>query len=128
MRVVSGLAFERNLVIGCDVFVSTDVTINVDDMVLIGDGASLGPYVRIYTGSHVTGPSTRRMSPQVSARPVTIEAGAWIRLGATILPGVTVGRGSVVGAGAVVMRDVPPNTYVEGNPAAVVRSLDDHLG
>jgi acetyltransferase-like isoleucine patch superfamily enzyme len=42
---------------------------------------------------------------------------------AVIVPGVTVGRGAIVAAGAVVLADVPPNTYVEGNPARVVRRL-----
>jgi len=54
---------------------------------------------------------------------VTIEEGAWVRVGAILVPGVTVGRGSIVAAGAVVLKDVPPNTYVEGNPAQVVRQL-----
>jgi maltose O-acetyltransferase len=57
------------------------------------------------------------------ALPVTIEDGAWVRLAAVIVPGVTVGRGAIVAAGAVVLKDVPPNTYVEGNPATVVRKL-----
>ena len=60
---------------------------------------------------------------EVVAKPVTIERGAWIGLGALILPGVTVGHGSIVGAASVVTTSVPPNTYVEGNPAKVVRSL-----
>ena len=77
---------------------------------------SIGPFVRIYTGTHRTGPSTQRMLPGVVGRPVTIEEGAWIRIGATILPGVTIGRGSIVGAGSVVTSDVPPDTYVEGCP------------
>jgi len=34
--------------------------------------------------------------------------------------GVTIGQGSLVRAGAVVLRDVPPNAIVEGNPAQVV--------
>ena len=46
-----------------------------------------------------------------------------MRVGAIIVPGVTVGRGSIVAAGAVVLKDVPPNAYVEGNPAEVVRQL-----
>jgi acetyltransferase-like isoleucine patch superfamily enzyme len=58
-------------------------------------------------------------------RPVVIERGAFIGVHAVILPGVRVGEGAAVGAGAVVTRDVPPRTIVAGNPARVVRTLED---
>jgi acetyltransferase-like isoleucine patch superfamily enzyme len=54
-----------------------------------------------------------------------IERNVWIAAGATIIGGVTVGENSVVAAGSVVTKDVAPNTLVGGNPARVIRSLDD---
>jgi len=123
VTVLSGTAFEENLVIGKRVLISNNVTINVDAMVSVGDDVSIGPFVKIYTASHPIGPGSHRMMWQIAAKPVTIERGVWIGLGATILPGVVLGYGSVVGAGSIVTSSVPPNTYVEGNPAAVVRSL-----
>lgn len=39
---------------------------------------------------------------------------------ATIMP-VKIGKGAVVGAGAVVVKEVPPNAIVVGNPARVLR-------
>jgi maltose O-acetyltransferase len=39
---------------------------------------------------------------------------------------VTIGRGSVVGAGSVVTRDVPPVVVVAGNPATVVKRLENN--
>lgn len=39
---------------------------------------------------------------------------------ATILPKVRIGRNAVVGAGAVVLKDVPENVTVFGNPAKVI--------
>jgi acetyltransferase-like isoleucine patch superfamily enzyme len=123
LRVVSGAAFEDNLMIGEQVLISTNVTINVDGPVRIENSVSISPFVLIYTATHPIGPGSRRVMSDVVGRSVTIERGSWIGLGSTILPGVTVGHGSIVGAGSVVTSDVPPNTYVEGNPAAVVRSL-----
>jgi acetyltransferase-like isoleucine patch superfamily enzyme len=55
----------------------------------------------------------------------TIKRGARIGINATILAGITVGEYALVGAGAVVTHDVPPHTLVVGNPARVVRSVDD---
>jgi maltose O-acetyltransferase len=123
VRILSGRGFTDNLDIGRDVVVSTDVTINVDGPVAIGDGASIGPFVRIYTATHQLGPGPRRMTPEPSGRPVSIGAGAWLRVGATVLPGVSIGEGTVIAAGSVVTRDIGPNVLAEGNPAVVVRTL-----
>jgi acetyltransferase-like isoleucine patch superfamily enzyme len=114
--------FYDKLVIGTGGTIADHVTINLDGKVTIGDNVAIAPHVLIYTGSHKIGPGSMRIG-EFMALPVTIEDGAWIRLGAVIVPGVTIGRGSIVAAGAAVLKDVPPNTYVEGNPAAVIRKL-----
>lgn len=44
---------------------------------------------------------------------------------ATILCGVTIGENAVVGAGSVVTKDVPDRTVVAGNPARVLRRLEE---
>lgn len=51
--------------------------------------------------------------------------GAKIGANATLLPGVVIGRNALVGAGAVVVRDVPPGKVVVGNPARVIKVVDD---
>lgn len=111
------------LQIGRNVVLATDIVINLDGAVTIDDNCSIGPFVRIYTGTHGIGPGSRRMQMAVVTKPVTVGKGTWLGLGATVLPGVTIGQGCVVAAGSVVTEDVPPNSYVAGNPAAVVRSL-----
>lgn len=65
----------------------------------------------------------RRIEDGVVARREGIVVGSdvWIGNGARILSGVVVGDGAVIGTGAVVTRDVPPFTFVAGNPARVVR-------
>ncbi len=53
----------------------------------------------------------------------TIENNVTIYAGANIIGGVIVGENSIIGAGAVVVKDVPPNSIVAGNPAKVIRSI-----
>lgn len=57
--------------------------------------------------------------------PTYVKKGASIGSSATIMCGVTIGEGALVGAGSVVTKDVPPNTIVAGNPAKVIRFIDD---
>jgi len=61
----------------------------------------------------------------VDFAPVIVEKAAWLGFNAIVLKGVTIGRGSVVGAGAVVTKDVPAFTAVAGNPAKIVRELEN---
>ena len=39
--------------------------------------------------------------------------------------GVTIGDNSIVAAGAIVTKSVPPNVLVAGNPARVIKSIED---
>ena len=56
-----------------------------------------------------------------------IKKGASTGSGSTILSRVTVGENAIVGAGSVVTKDVSPNTIVAGNPAKVLRHIDQIL-
>jgi acetyltransferase-like isoleucine patch superfamily enzyme len=50
---------------------------------------------------------------------------ASIGSGSTILASVTIGENAIVGAGSVVTKDVPANTIVAGNPARVLRAVQE---
>ena len=41
--------------------------------------------------------------------------------------GVTIGKNSIVAAGAVVVKDVPDNVVVGGNPAKIIKELDSSI-
>lgn len=49
-----------------------------------------------------------------------VKRGASIGSGATLLGGITIGENALVGAGSVVIRDVPADSTVVGNPAKVI--------
>ncbi|HEY6976182.1 MAG TPA: acyltransferase [Chitinophagaceae bacterium] len=53
-----------------------------------------------------------------------VEEGASIGSGAIILCGVQIGKKAIIGAGAVVTRNVPENAVVVGNPARIIKRLD----
>ncbi|MBS2001618.1 MAG: acyltransferase [Candidatus Obscuribacterales bacterium] len=52
-----------------------------------------------------------------------VQAGASIGSGAVIMCGITIGRNAVIGAGAVVVKDVPNDCVVAGNPSRVLRTI-----
>lgn len=54
-----------------------------------------------------------------------IRKGASIGSGCTILSNVTVGENSIVGAGSVVTKNIPPNCIVAGNPAKLLRHIEE---
>lgn len=116
-NICDGVFIENDVVIGDRVTVKSGVQLwdglRVEDDVFIGPNATFtnDPFPR--SGDH--------SKPLLGT---VVERGASIGANATILPGITIGRGSMVGAGSVVTRDVPPAALVVGNPARVVRMLD----
>ena len=54
-----------------------------------------------------------------------IHKGASIGSGVTILSNTSVGENAIVGAGSVVTKDVPPNSIVAGNPARILRYIEE---
>src|SRR5699024_11430463 len=55
------------------------------------------------------------------------EIGSNVMIGAntTILPGVTIGDGAIVSAATLVHQDVPPHTFVGGNPMQTIGNHGD---
>lgn len=87
----------------------------------IGHNCLIGPNVGIYTAGHRLQPEGRTLDGY--GLPITIGNDVWIGGHSTILPGVTIGDGSVVSAGSVVIKDVPPQTLVGGNPANIIKTI-----
>ena len=54
----------------------------------------------------------------------TVKKGASIGSGSTILANLTVGENAIVGAGSVVTKDVAANSIVVGNPARLLRYVE----
>ncbi len=56
--------------------------------------------------------------------PVRIGDNVWLGDSVIVCKGVTIGDNSVIGAGAVVVKDIPSNVVAGGNPAVVLKALD----
>ena len=65
-----------------------------------------------------------RAIPVGKTSPITLEENVWIGDRAVVGKGVTIGKNSIVAAGAVVVKDVPENVVVGGNPAKIIKELD----
>ena len=118
-------AYGLDIRIGHRVFINQCCTLYDTGGVDVADHVMIGPNVNIITSGHPLVPSERRA--YIEAKPIVIEKNVWIATGATILGGVIVGENSVVAAGAVVTKDVPPNGFVAGVPARVIRTLEENL-
>lgn len=92
----------------------------VPEYTVIEDGAWIGPSVTLTNALYPRSPGAKS-----DLRGPHIMNGAKIGAHATLLPGVTVGRDALVGAGSVVVRDVPERAVVAGNPAKVIRTIDE---
>jgi maltose O-acetyltransferase len=116
-------SYGYNTYIGDYVFLNYMCTILDGADVRIGSHVMIGPAVQVYTAEHPLQSAPRIQGWEV-AKPIVIEDNVWVGGGAILLPGVTIGRNAVIGAGAVVSRDVPPNMVAVGNPARVVKEID----
>lgn len=112
----------RHIIIGNEVGINTGTFIDGSGQVTIEDGVSIGPFVKIVTGSHEIGPSRmRRFGHKV--KPVVIGEGSWLHTGCIINPGVTIAKGCVIASGAVVTKSTSPDGFYAGVPAVRIRDL-----
>ena len=108
----------RNCKISSHTFICEGV--KIEDNVFVGHGVmftnDLFPRAANADGSLQT-------NTDWELKETIVKKGASIGSNATILCGITVGENAMIGAGSVVVKDVPANTVVAGNPAVVLRSL-----
>uniref|UniRef100_A0A7S1T6H0 Maltose/galactoside acetyltransferase domain-containing protein n=1 Tax=Compsopogon caeruleus TaxID=31354 RepID=A0A7S1T6H0_9RHOD len=116
-----------NIRLGDSVYMNFDVVILDCALVTIGDHVLFGPGVHVYAATHPVEPPLRRRGyhDRELACPVSIGNNVWLGGRSVILPGVTIGDYAVIGAGAVVTRDVPAYAVVAGNPAKVIRVMQE---
>ena len=108
-RLVTGIEIHPGARIGPGLFIDHGMG------VVIGETTEIGEDVTIYQGVTLggTGKETGKRHP-------TVGDGVIIGTGASVLGSVEIGEGAKIGAGSIVIKDVPPNSTVVGNPGRAV--------
>ena len=115
---------KNNITIGDNCGINSGVYILGRSKVSIGSNVILSVDVKIIDAGLDLINFVDTEYPVHTSSSIIIEDGVWIGAGSIILPGVTVGSKSVIAAGSVVTKSVPPGVVVAGNPARILRRLD----
>jgi len=91
------------------------------EMATVEDHVFLGPHVVFTDDPHPMG--CPRYKECLGG--VTVRTMAKIGANTTLLPGVVIGRNSLVGAGSVVVKNIPDDVVAAGNPAQVIKRIDE---
>jgi acetyltransferase-like isoleucine patch superfamily enzyme len=118
----------RGVKIGKNCHISPYVLIDLvyPSLVNIHDNVTIGSNVMIFAHSNPTANLFLKKGkyPRKTAQ-VTIKSGAVLNPGCVITAGVTVGENSMISIGSVVTQDIPDHCVAVGNPARVVKKIDE---
>lgn len=117
-NICSHVLIENQVVIGNNVTVKSGV--QIWDGITIEDGVFIGPNVTFTNDLY-----PRSKNSDWKMAKTVIKEGASIGANATILAGIHIGSNSMIGAGSVVTKNIPDNTLWFGNPAKLVRNLEE---
>lgn len=88
--------------------------------VSLGEYVFIGPGVIFANDPHPTNPPQR-----TCLKGAVVGENAVLGANVTVLPHVAIGKRAVVGAGAVVVKDVPEAKVVVGNPAQIIKNVEE---
>jgi acetyltransferase-like isoleucine patch superfamily enzyme len=120
VEIQKGAKVGRRVKISSHTFICEGVSI--EDQVFVGHGVI---FINDRYPRATTAAGELQTAEDWKVVPIVVRRGASIGSGSTILCGVEIGEGAVVGAGSVVTKDVPARTIVAGNPARVLRRIED---
>jgi acetyltransferase-like isoleucine patch superfamily enzyme len=120
VEIQRGAKVGRRVKISSHTFICEGV--QIEDHVFVGHGVT---FINDRFPRAVTADGELQTAADWAVVPTVVRRGASIGSGSTILCGVEIGEHAIVGAGSVVTANVPPRTIVAGNPARVLRAVED---
>lgn len=115
----------KNIFIGENVRLRRGCDMTGMGRIIIEDNVLIGPHVKFYTNKHIYINIYKPIMEQETTQGyIKIEKNAWIGGDCILLPDVTIGEHAVVGAGSVVTKNVEPYTVVAGNPAKLIKKIE----
>jgi sugar O-acyltransferase (sialic acid O-acetyltransferase NeuD family) len=97
---------------------------NIMPFTVIEDNVMVSMGVNIAHHTHLGCSSFYSQGANIGAS-ITICTGAFIGIASTIMTGIKrIGNNALIGAGSVIIKDVPDNAVVVGNPGKVIKYLN----
>lgn len=94
--------------------------------ITIGKRVLIGTGVEVFDSDfHGISINNRGQSKAVWSKPVAIEDDCFLGSNVRVLKGVTIGRGSIIANSSVVVKNIPPGVIAGGNPARVIRTINN---
>lgn len=119
VEIQKGARIGRRCKISSHTFICEGVTI--EDEVFVGHGVT---FINDRYPRATNAAGELQTSEDWKCQATIVKQGASIGSGSTLLGGITIGENAIVGAGSVVIDDVPAGVTVAGNPARVLRPIE----
>ena len=107
---------DGEIIIGDNVFINNDCSLNSRSSIKIGHNCLLGENVKIYDHNHKHDHLTGVKHSEFSKKPIIIGNNCWLGANSVILQGVEIGDGAIIGAGVVVYKNIPAQSVVVPSP------------
>ncbi len=93
--------------------------------IVINPSAQIGRNCVIYQNVTI---GTGRLNKQNGRSTPIIDDNVTIYANSVVIGGIYIGKNSIIGAGSIVLRDIPDNVTVAGNPAKIIKhNLSDYI-
>ena len=116
--------YGTNIEFGDNFYSNHNLVILDANKVTFGNNVFIGPNCGFYTAGHPLDHMSRNKGLEY-AKQIKIGNNVWIGGNVCVMPGVTIGDNTVIGAGSVVTKDIEAGVVAVGNPAKVIKKINE---